>query len=224
MLRLTVLIFAVGIASCNLMDNETYKQLVLDEHSKYRKIQGASNMNKLEWDDQLKNEAHNWTKVCIWGHEGGGRGENKGLFIGDNYREGISDMVKSWYDEINEYNYTGKSCLPSSCHYTQMVWADTRKIGCSLNKCNFGMFLCCFYDPMGNNLSEYPYLKGTPCSKCLANEVCDDGLCTASSGVIESCEDELETELCAKYQSYCKKSEAFMVDNCRKTCNFCKIN
>lgn len=42
--------------------------------------------------------------------------------------------------------------------------------------------------------------------------------------VAESCKDELETELCAKYQSYCKKSEEFMVDNCRKTCNFCKMD
>ncbi|CAC5374476.1 CRISP [Mytilus coruscus] len=172
MLRFFVLIFAVEIASCNLMDNEIYKQLVLDEHSKYRRMQAASNMNKLEWDDQLKNEAHNWTKACIWGHEGGGRGENKGFFVGDNYEEGISDMLKSW----------------------------------------------------GNYLSEYPYLKGTPCSKCLANEGCDDGLCTASTVFTEPCEDELETEFCAKYQSYCKKSETFMVDNCRKTCNFCKMN
>ena len=72
------------------------------------------------WDDQLQNEAHNWTKACIWGHEGGGRCDNKGLFIGDNYKERISDMLKSWYDESNEYNYTGISCLPSSCHYTQV--------------------------------------------------------------------------------------------------------
>ena len=68
-------------------------------------------------------------------------------------------------------------------HYTQMVWANTYKIGCgytAYRKRNFvKKFIVCNYGDAGNLLNARMYQTGRPCSKCPAN-ICSrkfPGLC-----------------------------------------------
>ncbi|XP_048760809.1 cysteine-rich secretory protein LCCL domain-containing 2-like [Ostrea edulis] len=204
-----------------------YKDQLLNLHNAYRLMQGAADMQALVWDDQLSKEAQAWTQRCVFEHQKKGRGENLAY---DTHRktneELINSSMKAWYDEIKDYNYYGKQCY-RSCHYTQIVWAKTRKVGCAIEKCDsmstFGRmsknawYLACFYDPMGNNMSEYPYQKGEACTKCFKKQSCEKGLCTG----VEACEDYDENCNYWATNGECKKNPKFMSPKCRKSCGIC---
>ena len=73
--------------------------------------------------------------------------------------------------------------LPGTGHYTQMVWANSYKIGCgytSYRKRNFvKKYIVCNYGDAGNLLNTPMYQVGRPCSQCPAN-ICSrryPGLC-----------------------------------------------
>ncbi|KAJ6759314.1 hypothetical protein OIU74_025899 [Salix koriyanagi] len=44
-------------------------------------------------------------------------------------------------------------------HYTQIVWRETKRIGCARVDCfgGRGVFMTCNYDPPGNYIGEKPY-------------------------------------------------------------------
>jgi len=73
-------------------------------------------------------------------------------------------------------------------HYTQVVWAKTRHVGCAIQDCSpltgafsQGTYLVCNYGPAGNYVGQKPFLKGAACSKCTSGTSwCNDkGLCNA---------------------------------------------
>ena len=77
------------------------------------------------------------------------------------------------------------SFLPSTGHYTQMVWAKTSKIGCGSISWQEGrfikQFLVCNYGPSGNFLRAPMYEIGQACSRCPSGTSCSNGLCSGSS-------------------------------------------
>jgi len=84
-------------------------------------------------------------------------GEN--LFMGTTGYYGVADAVKSW--ESEKIYYHGQTLNPSnwhnSGHYTQLVWKDTKEIGCAMSACNGDSIVVCNYNPPGNVLGQKPY-------------------------------------------------------------------
>ena len=78
------------------------------------------------------------------------------------------------------------SFIPSTGHYTQMVWAKTNKVGCGSIAWKEGAFikqyLVCNYGPAGNTLRQPMYQIGNACSRCPTGSSCSNGLCTAVGG------------------------------------------
>ncbi|VDL82412.1 unnamed protein product [Nippostrongylus brasiliensis] len=62
-------------------------------------------------------------------------------------------------------------------HYTQIVWATTRAIGCAVKECEGSTMAVCNYRPTGNILGMMVYKEGEPCSKCPKGARCENGLC-----------------------------------------------
>jgi hypothetical protein len=65
-------------------------------------------------------------------------------------------------------------------HYTQVVWADTYKVGCGFTAFRgsngwYSKLYVCNYGPGGNIIGGTMYKKGTACSQC--SSTCDNGLC-----------------------------------------------
>ncbi|CAI7990283.1 Peptidase inhibitor 16, partial [Geodia barretti] len=109
-------------------------------------------------------------------------------------------MVQLWYDEVSYYNYWFNSCrLPEglSCgHFTQVVWANTERVGCGVKICEdrnvTRTLVVCNYDPAGNikpdrNSPTYrPYTSGLPCTRCPSTHPsCQNNFCVQSSGAQE---------------------------------------
>ena len=78
------------------------------------------------------------------------------------------------------------SFIPSTGHYTQMVWAKTNKVGCGSIAWKEGAFikqyLVCNYGPAGNTLRQPMYQIGNACSRCPAGSSCANGLCSSIGG------------------------------------------
>jgi pathogenesis-related protein 1 len=84
-------------------------------------------------------------------------GEN--LFMGTAGAYGVGDAVLSWVDERKDYRgrALNGSDWSAAGHYTQVVWRDTRRVGCARKVCGGMVIVVCNYDPPGNVLGEKPY-------------------------------------------------------------------
>ncbi|VDI25977.1 Hypothetical predicted protein [Mytilus galloprovincialis] len=177
-----------------------YIQVILDIHNRYRRIQQSSNMQELVWDNALSREALVWARGCRFEHRPATGsllerpGENL-AFMTNQYpiEEQIETVMKDMYDEINDYYYNDQNNCGSSCHYTQIVWANTTKIGCGMYVCDLlsnvyrnAWHFVCFYSPRANFCLPpcYPFLRnGRPCSQCKTGQFCRSGLCSDRNGV-----------------------------------------
>ncbi|CAL9171021.1 unnamed protein product [Musa hybrid cultivar] len=120
----------------------------------------------LAWDPTLESYARWWATQrkgdCRLQHsfpDGGFQlGEN--IFWGSGSGWGPLDAVRNWAGEERDYSYAANACAPGRIcgHYTQMVWKDTRRLGCSRVVCEGGgVFMTCNYYPPGNYIGERPY-------------------------------------------------------------------
>lgn len=111
----------------------------------------------LVYDSNLAKQAARYAAKCIWAHsaqnERPGSGENLAMGSHGGYTPG--QLAQGWADEKSLYSQ-GSDFSSGSGHYTQMVWKDTKRVGCALNtKCSFGDFLVCQYQPQGNYLGQF---------------------------------------------------------------------
>jgi uncharacterized protein YkwD len=129
----------------------------LKGHNDFRKKHGAS---ALTWNDNLASKAQQWANGCIFEHSKGtlGKfGENLAAGTGSGYT--IASAIKSWTDESKDYDPNN----PSSSHFTQVVWKNSKQVGCALQLCDgifepkFGKakFVVCEYDPPGNFNNDF---------------------------------------------------------------------
>ncbi|MCJ7547003.1 MAG: CAP domain-containing protein [Deltaproteobacteria bacterium] len=138
---------------------------LLQEHNKARAEVGVG---PLHWSKQLAIYAEEWadhlaaTKCRMQHRPQSGQwkqeyGEN--LFMGTAGYYGAADAVKAW---VSEKKYYKGGTLTSfnwraSGHYTQVVWKDTKELGCAKVGCKGNIIVVCNYDPPGNFLGQKPY-------------------------------------------------------------------
>jgi pathogenesis-related protein 1 len=138
---------------------------VLREHNKVRAEVGV---RRVLWSQSLAAYAQNWAdhlaaSGCRLEHRpktGPWRevyGEN--LFIGTAGHYNAIDAVKAWAGEKSLYfgEPLSFSNVKRVGHYTQLVWRNTREIGCGKAECRGRIIIVCNYDPPGNFLGEKPY-------------------------------------------------------------------
>ncbi|KAI0348617.1 PR-1-like protein [Trametopsis cervina] len=132
-------------------------QAYLNAHNTIRAQHGAS---PLTWSDTAAAKAQQWANNCVFQHSGGTLGpfgENLAAGTGSSY--GISEAVKSWTDEVSEYDPNN----PQPSHFTQVVWKKSTQVGCAVQTCNgifaasFGpaKFFVCEYSPQGNIIGQF---------------------------------------------------------------------
>lgn len=136
-------------------------------------------VRRLQWSGELAARAEAWARLCR--KDAGGNfchenvcgtrttfGEN--LSAGFKTSNGVAilpgrtakEAVDAWYCEIQAYDFNNprivggstSGCTPVNGHFTQLVWRDTRRIGCAPATCSVqgrqGTFWVCKYDPGGN--------------------------------------------------------------------------
>ncbi|KAG2392296.1 hypothetical protein C9374_012548 [Naegleria lovaniensis] len=139
----------------------------------------AANMKIMSWDDQLAQIAANYVNNCQFSHNpnlktiysGGALGENIYMSTGSSTNIGNAS-VDSWASEKAFYTYPSTCQSGKVCgHYTQLIWANSVKVGCARKTCatvpnypnfNGATIVVCDYFPAGNYIGQSPYIAGTP--------------------------------------------------------------
>jgi uncharacterized protein YkwD len=134
------------------------RETVLSLHNSYR---AQHCVPALTWSAELAASAQKWADNCsLMFHST--RGKSSLGRVGENLawggdRTGAS-AVDAWYKEVDVYNYAKPGFAASTGHFTQMVWRDTKQIGCGVSKCYLGAarFWVCHYAPQGNWAGKFP--------------------------------------------------------------------
>ncbi|XP_046326882.2 uncharacterized protein LOC124111278 [Haliotis rufescens] len=164
--------------------SEDEKKIIIDEHNRYRSIvqPTATNMLKVYWNEELALIAQAWASNCKVEHDAMGNRNIPGVYqIGQNWAMDYRNWTQSiagWHSEVKSFTYNGTNVPDEVGHYTQLVWADTTRVGCGFAKCNTTLFYVCNYAPAGNRGGyKIPYKKGTPAAECKQtdNHLCDCG-------------------------------------------------
>ncbi|KVH91057.1 pathogenesis-related protein 1A-like [Cynara cardunculus var. scolymus] len=140
----------------------------LDAHNKARRRAG---MPPFTYDQTLAKYARKYAlshaNDCALRHSNGPYGENLfwGSADGSRLKWTPKDAVYAWIREHKYYDKKTKSCIPGKkCgHYTQIMWRDTKKVGCALSYCNNkSTYVACEYDPPGNFEGLSPFERHDP--------------------------------------------------------------
>jgi len=137
-------------------------------HNRWRAEVGVSG---LRWSDKLAGVAQGWanqlkSESCAMYHSGNGYGENIYKASALMWSDGRHELQKktpqqvtdSWGSEIKFYDYAENSCSGVCGHYTQLVWKDTREVGCGMAVCSDNSQIwVCSYAPAGNIIGQKPY-------------------------------------------------------------------
>jgi len=200
-----VVMSAIDISWAGQGLTSAQKQELLDYHNAQRRGEGASDMTKMTWDENLENMAQETADTCQFDRSSDSFRNNKYGYenIGENIFKyscctscppgskcdfDAERGVSKWWDEKRDYDINRMFCRDSTrgaCgQYKQMAWALSHTLGCALKYCSdwSGFMLVCNYGPGGNYVNKAPYTKGSPCSECPCHHQggCEDGLCLRS--------------------------------------------
>lgn len=147
----------------------------------------AANMRALSWDDELAVIAQRWADQCTDGHDKERSvsrfhvGQNVALVWTYEYEDDLLDepdwdsQIYAWYNEATEFHFKSASISPFQFskklgHFTQLVWADTYKIGCGYayyrqSVRGLTKIYVCNYGPGGNIIGTSMY-EQSPVATC----------------------------------------------------------
>merc|ERR1712150_31504 len=194
---------------------ESGKAVILAKHNALRRRvakgeesgqPAAADMRELVWDDELEQIAQRWADQCTFEHDNV-RTMLDGTRVGQNLYQSFSSAetdqdgldaaidstVQAWYDEVGDFSSANinpfvSASGPATGHYTQVVWAETDKLGCAnvyFNEASQPSFpytnlVVCNYAIGGNLIGGSMYSEGTACSSCPSSTSCVDSLCQAA--------------------------------------------
>jgi len=132
-------------------DDGKFRAAMLDTHNLFRKEHNATD---LSWNDTLATFGANWTKTCKFEHSHGPYGENLAQGYGN-----ASAAVQAWGEERAKYSFAKAEFSEATGHFTQMVWKDTKTVGCGSRKCGSSSspswYVVCEYYPRGNVIGYF---------------------------------------------------------------------
>ncbi|KAL3241175.1 sterol-binding protein [Nakaseomyces bracarensis] len=132
-----------------------WEQKMLDSQNTKRALH--KDTDALEWSDDLKNLAQKY--VDKYDCSGNLAHHDEFIDIGENLAVGYDDVdaVDAWYNEIKYYNFNNAVYQSKTGHFTQMVWKDSKKVGCAYKTCGGDLhnYIVCEYDPAGNWDGEF---------------------------------------------------------------------
>ncbi|HEY3353259.1 MAG TPA: CAP family protein [Polyangia bacterium] len=124
--------------------------VIFTAHNAYRARHCAP---PLTWSADVAKVAQAWAdrlaRDCSFQHSGSSKyGEN--LWAGTAGAFGPDRVVASWYDEVAKYDYKRPGFSMATGHFTQVVWVETRALGCGTATCKGNRLWVCNYAPPGN--------------------------------------------------------------------------
>jgi hypothetical protein len=133
------------------------------------RVRAAVGVPPLQWDSQLALSARNWAQYLArtgkFEHspdEPGAAPEGENLWAGTAGAYGPEAMVALWVSESRNYkpgvfpNNSRTGDIEDVGHYTQVIWARTKAVGCDLEHGRSEDVLVCRYKQAGNVFGQIP--------------------------------------------------------------------
>jgi uncharacterized protein YkwD len=116
-------------------------QAGLDATNSHRRQHSSPDMT---WDASIASQAAAYVAGCPTGHSNmKGFGEN----LAWGY-DSLAAAVTAWYDEVSAYDFSKGGFSGATGHFTALVWRDTTKVGCAVNKaCSMPTYICQYSPP-----------------------------------------------------------------------------
>jgi len=139
---------------------------LLNAHNKYRKQVGVP---PLVWSNKLAANAQQWANSLasrgVFEHSSNSQrpGEGENLWKGTSGRFSRTVMVDGWGSEQKYFrngtfpNVSSTGNWSDVGHYTQMIWKNTRELGCGVATGGGYDTLVCRYSPPGNFQGQRVY-------------------------------------------------------------------
>eukprot|EP00092_Neocalanus_flemingeri_P000736 GFUD01000780.1.p1 GENE.GFUD01000780.1~~GFUD01000780.1.p1 ORF type:complete len:438 (+),score=126.29 GFUD01000780.1:338-1651(+) len=162
---------------------------------------GGANIRQMAWDEELSSIAQRHADQCKFEHDCTECRKTERFGVGQNlyiYKQSVAapandweQAVTDWYEEVTDFN--NKNIEPfqfssATGHYTQVLWAESDKVGCGATSYKDGRWFTtlyvCNYGPNGNFIRGQMYQQGPACSACGEGFECSTeftGLCVAGA-------------------------------------------
>jgi pathogenesis-related protein 1 len=123
-------------------------------------VRARVGMAPLSWSARLAARSQDWADNLLARRQFVHRtnstyGENLFEIIGATTSS--AQVVKAWAEESRNYDYKSNRCRGVCGHFTQMVWGDTKEVGCAVARGGGREVWVCGYDPPGNWVGRRPY-------------------------------------------------------------------
>jgi pathogenesis-related protein 1 len=116
----------------------------------------------LRWSYSLEAVAQEWAEhlsaIRAMQHDRSRRvGQN--LFVSYGRQMGPAFVVGKWAGESTDYDERRFKCAPGAVcgHFTQIIWRETKEVGCGVAGGDDAQFWVCYYSPPGNIIGYKPY-------------------------------------------------------------------
>jgi pathogenesis-related protein 1 len=126
----------------------------------HNSIRNRSKLPPLVWSSKVAAVAQQWAEVLLARNEFTHRPKAE---YGENLYEirgaisSPAQVVSDWGSESRNYDYRTNSCRDVCGHYTQIVWRDTRELGCGVARNARREVWVCDYNPSGNWVGRRPF-------------------------------------------------------------------
>ncbi|XP_072321817.1 C-type lectin domain family 18 member A-like isoform X2 [Eucyclogobius newberryi] len=166
-----------------LVQKYHHKIVALHNRLRSRVSPMAANMQKMEWSTELAEQAEEWAALC----DSSAPSQQLSSFrhigfntrLSEHGRVSFTNAIDTWFNEGQHFIYsTGQCQNHRTCkHYTQLVWATSRHVGCASHLClknntEWDIFVCAYY-PGGNwevnGQLVRPYRTGQYCTLCTSS-------------------------------------------------------
>jgi pathogenesis-related protein 1 len=162
LLRRATVTFLLGLGSRLAAQTPASAPLAHEMLAAHNQVRARVGVPPLRWSPRLADVAQQWADELIAREKFAHRpkphyGEN--LFEIRGGRSSPSEVVADWAAEARDYNLARNTCRArAQCgHYTQIVWRNTKEVGCGVARLPGREVWVCNYDPPGNWSGERPY-------------------------------------------------------------------
>lgn len=136
----------------------------------HNSVRATKDVPPLIWSQELAQSAEDWADTlanrgCVLEHSGNQYGET--IYYSRKYgphqtARTPDEVMQGFLAEAPLYTYETNSCKEGEIcgHYTQIMWADTQRVGCAKSLClsdERKEIWVCHYDPPGNIEGLKPY-------------------------------------------------------------------
>jgi uncharacterized protein YkwD len=161
-----ILMAALAFAGTVQAGPSDFDQKILDAHNRER---ASLSLPGLTWSDKLAQDAAGWAAhLAALGHAEHSKPDQRGhegesLWQGTSGGYGPDEMVAGWIAEKKDFIYGAFPAVTKGGdwhvvgHYTQVVWRNTKEVGCAKVAAGAWDILVCRYSPAGNLVGEKPY-------------------------------------------------------------------